>query len=396
MSNAAALGYSPPGGVPFLDLARQYRTIKGEIEKAFSRVAASQAFILGEEVERFERSFGAYLGSRYAVGVSSGTDALLAALLAAGVEAGDEVITTPFSFVATAQAIARLGATPVFADIRPGSFNLDPRRAEEALSPRTRAILPVHLFGRMAEMGPLVEVANQSKIEIIEDAAQAVGAREESGMAGVVGAYGCFSFYPSKSLGAFGDAGMVATPFSRRRGLLRSIREHGGAPSGEYARIGGNFRLDALQAAILSVKLRRLPEWLRGRAQVAGWYDERLRDLQEKGLIGLPRVGPGRHAWHQYVVRVSAEVRLGLQEKLLEDGVRTRVYYPSPLHLEPCFRHLGHRRGDFPEAERAAGQALALPIYPELTIDEVAIVSDRLTRALQSLGRGVGALEYSG
>lgn len=353
--------------VPLLDLRAQYDTIRCEIKEAIDRVCDSQHFILGPEVEELEKAIAEFCGSRFAIGVSSGTDALLAALMAIGVGQGDEVITTTYSFFATAGVIARLGARPVFVDIDPKTFNLDPEAVNRKITPRTKAILPVHLFGRCAEMDTLLEAAEKHGLHVIEDAAQAIGARDDQGrQAGTIGNMGCFSFFPSKNLGAFGDAGMVVTNNPELAEALRVLRVHGGKPKYYHSRVGGNFRLDALQAAVLRVKLKYLASWTEARRKNAERY--RLM-FEEKGLLewaSLPEDVPG-HVYNQFVVRVRD--RDGLQAFLRQRGVATEVYYPLPLHCQECFQNLGHRREDFPEAEAAAEQSLALPVYPELTAD---------------------------
>jgi dTDP-4-amino-4,6-dideoxygalactose transaminase len=360
--------------VPLLDLKSQYATIRSEVREAIDRVCESQHFILGPEVQAVEQEVAAFCGARFAVGVSSGTDALLAALMAVSVGHGDEVITTPYSFFATAGVIARLGARPIFVDIDPATFNLNPSAVLEKLSPSIKAILPVHLFGRCTEMEPLLEVGERHGIPIIEDAAQAIGARDhKSRQAGTTGLIGCFSFFPSKNLGAFGDGGMTVTNDEKAADLLRLLRVHGSFPKYHHKIVGGNFRLDALQAAVLRVKLRSLPAWSEARRRNANRY-RNLFSETSLDQVTLPGDIPG-HIYNQFVVRVPHRDRL--RAFLRENGVETEVYYPVPLHLQECFKQLGHRVGDFPHAEAAARESLGLPIYPELTEDQQKYVVNR-------------------
>ena len=344
--------------VPLLDLGAQHAPLMGALEAASRRVLRSGQYILGPEVAAFEAEVAALLGTPHALGVSSGSDALLLALMALGVGPGDEVITTAFSFFATAGCIARLGAKPVFVDILPEAFDLDPEAVARARTPRTRAIVPVHLFGQTANLRALRVVAGD--VPIVEDAAQALGASCCEGPAGTVGAFGCFSFFPTKTLGGFGDGGLVVTGDAALAERARLLRAHGARPKYTHHLVGGNFRLDALQAALLRVKLPHLEAWMRGRQENAAAYDE--------GLASSPVVTPPRvhaaHAYHQYVIR--APERDALRAALARAGVGTGVYYPSPLPLQPCFSELGHEPGDFPEADRACREVLALPIFPEL------------------------------
>ncbi len=358
--------------VPLLDLKAQYAAIRSEIREAIDRVCDSQYFILGPEVVALEEAVASYCGARFAVGVSSGTDALLAALMALKVGPGDEVITTTYSFFATAGVIARVGARPVFVDIEPGTFNIDTSEISNKISPRTKAIMPVHLFGLCAEMAPVMELADRHGVYVIEDAAQAIGARDKNGQqAGAIGHIGCFSFFPSKNLGAFGDGGMVVTNDESIAETLRTLRVHGGKPKYHHKVVGGNFRLDALQAAVLRVKMKWLPSWTQARRDNA----QRYRKLFEKaGLLKylqLPQDAPG-HIYNQFVVRCKD--RNGLQSHLRDRNVATEIYYPLPLHLQECFSDLGNGRGHFPYAEAAAQDSLALPIYPELTESQQAHV----------------------
>ena len=356
--------------IPLLDLKAQYASIKPEIDAAVAEVFSSQNFILGPKVEACEKAVAAYSKCAFAVGMSSGSDALLACLMAENIGAGDEVITTPYTFFATAGAIARVGAKPVFADIDPATYNIDARQIEAKITKKTRAIIPVHLYGLMADMDAIMSVADAHKLLVIEDAAQAIGADDQRGRAGSIGHYGCFSFFPSKNLGAAGDAGMVVTNDEHRAERLRIFRNHGAHPKYIHRFIGGNFRLDALQAVVLSVKLPHLDTWTEGRRRNAQHYNELFR---KAGIsIGLPEISSSRHIFHQYVIRVSR--RDALREFLQQKGIGTEVYYPVPLHLQECFAYLGYRPGDFPNSEQAAKETLALPVYPELTPDQAEYV----------------------
>ena len=359
-SPTARLAAPSPATVPFFDSTAQNSELMSELRLAMERVIHSQRFILGEEVAAFEREIAAYVGVKHAIGVSSGTDALTIALSALGIGAGDEVITTPYSFFATTGAILRVGATPVFVDIEPHSFNLDVERVSAALTPRTRAILPVHLFGQTADMRALAALAKQNEIALIEDAAQALGATQHGQRAGALGDIGCFSFFPTKNLGAFGDGGLVTTNDDTLAELARSLRSHGFSAKHFSQRLGGNYRLDALQAAVLRVKLPHLDGFNARRRKNAQHYLDAGRSL-----LGLPSELPGRkHVYNQFVVR--SPKREALAAHLSARGIRTEHYYPFPIHLQPACAHLGHGIGSFPEAEAAARQSLALPIFPEL------------------------------
>jgi dTDP-4-amino-4,6-dideoxygalactose transaminase len=362
--------------VPLIDLKAQYATIREEIRAATDRVCETQHFILGPEVKALEEEVGAFCGARYAIGMSSGTDALLAALMAIGLQPGDEVITTPFTFFATAGVISRLGGRPVFTDIDPKTFNIDSAQTVFKMTPRTKAIIPVHLFGRCADMEPVLKAADQNNVYVIEDAAQAIGAQDEMGrQAGTMGEMGCFSFFPSKNLGAFGDGGMVITDNEKLAGLLRVLRVHGAEPKYYHKIVGGNFRLDALQAAILRVKLKYLSQWTEQRQLVAARYRRLFEEMNLLDRVALLKDSPG-HIYHQFVARFPDRDRL--QAFLRDRGIETTVYYPVPLHLQECFRELGHRRGDFPHSESAAEDSLALPIYPELTENQQGYVVEQL------------------
>jgi dTDP-4-amino-4,6-dideoxygalactose transaminase len=353
--------------VPFFDLTRQWQLVEGDVRAALEPVFASQQFILGSAVSAFEQDLAAFLGVKHAVGVSSGTDALLAALMALGVGSGDEVVTSAFSFFATAGVIARLGARPVFVDIEPRDFNIDAGRLAAAVTPRTRAVIPVHLFGQAADVDAVREAAGS--VPIVEDCAQAIGAHVHGRAVGGLGACGCFSFFPTKNLGAFGDAGAVTTDDEELAEKLTDVRVHGMRPKYVHRWIGGNFRLDAMQAAILRAKLAHLQEWNELRRAGAAHYRELFAAAGLEGVVEPPVVMPGRdHTYHQFVVRAAQRDRL--REHLVRERVGAEVYYPIPLHEQPCFAALGHRHGEFPEAERAAAQVLALPIFPELRREE--------------------------
>jgi len=362
--------------VPLLDLRAQYAPLRDEIRSALDRVFESQHFILGPEVEELEREIAAYCGCAHAVGMSSGTDALLAALMAIQVRPGDEVITTPYSFFATAGEIARLGATPVFADIDPRTYNIDPGLIEAKVTPRTRAVIPVHLFGQMADMSAVMDIARRHDLVVIEDAAQAIGAELRGSRAGSVGDMACFSFYPSKNLGGCGDGGMITTNDAGIAERLRVLRSHGFKTKYHSEIVGGNFRLDEIQAAVLRVKLKYLEGWTEGRRRNASLYRQHLHDSPD---IQLPyEVPESRHIYNQFVIRAGR--RDDVVAHLREQGIGCEMYYPIPLHLQPCFKNLHHGSGDFPLSEVAAKETLALPIYPELTPDMIATVCAALRR----------------
>jgi dTDP-4-amino-4,6-dideoxygalactose transaminase len=354
--------------VPLLDLKAQYRTIKAEIDQAVTEVFESQYFILGPKVQQCEELLAQYCRCPHAVGVSSGTDALLIALMAEGIGAGHEVITTAHSFFATAGAIARTGAKPVFVDIDPATYNVRPDLIEAAITPHTRAVIPVHLFGQMADMDPITEIAKRHNLIVIEDAAQSVGSEYKGRRAGSIGHYGCFSFFPSKNLGAAGDGGLVTTQDPARIEQLRTFRAHGSKVKYFHKYVGGNFRLDALQAAVVSVKLPHLDGWTAGRQANAARYNELFRKagLVDRGLVHCPVEAPQRrHIYNQYVVRVQR--RDDLQKHLTQAGIGNEIYYPVPFHLQECFSYLGGKVGDFPASEAAANNTVALPVYPELS-----------------------------
>ena len=357
--------------VPLLDLRAQFETICVEVRAAVGRVFESQQFILGAEVLALEEEIAEYSQTKFAVGCASGSDALLLALMSCGIGAGDEVVTTPFSFFATAAAITRLGARPVFVDIDARTFNINPPRAAAAVTERTRAIVPVHLYGQCAEMNPLIELSESRGIPIIEDAAQAIGAEDQHRRAGSMGTIGCLSFYPSKNLGGAGDGGMLVTNDLEHARRLHMLRVHGEEQKYHHKHVGINSRLDALQAAVLRVKLPHLDEWSTGRQRRAQQYELMFADAGLGDKVELPFVRSGaRHIFHQFVVRVRDGRRDALRAHLRECGVGTDVYYPVPLHLQECFAFLGYKEGDFPIAERAAKDTLALPVYPELTDEQ--------------------------
>jgi dTDP-4-amino-4,6-dideoxygalactose transaminase len=362
--------------VPLLDLKAQYAPLRDEILSAIARVCDSQRFIMGPEVEALEHELSVMLGVRHAVAVSSGTDALLLALMALGIERGDEVITSSYSFFATAGAIARLGATPVFVDINPETYNIDVAQVRAAITPRTRAILPVHLFGLPADMDAVMEVAaSRDGIAVIEDAAQAIGATYHGRSAGSIGRCGCFSFFPSKNLGAFGEAGLFTTNDDALAARAKMLRVHGMEPKYHHSLIGGNFRMDALQAAILRVKAPHLQAWTEGRRENARRYLELFRQAGVADQLVLPIELPDRrHIFNQFVIRSTR--RDGLRAHLAALGIGSEVYYPIPLHLQTCFAYLGYRQGSFPHSERAATDSLALPIYAELTVAQQQQVVD--------------------
>jgi dTDP-4-amino-4,6-dideoxygalactose transaminase len=365
-----------PDPIPLLDLKAQYAPIRNEVRTALDRVVDSQRFILGPEVAALESEIASYSGCDHGVGVSSGTDALLAALMAIDIRPGDEVITSPYSFSATATTIARLGAKPVFADIDSATYNIDSAAVESKVSQRTRAIIPVHSFGQMADMPPIMEVAGRHSLAVIEDAAQAIGARRHGQKAGSIGDMACFSFFPSKNLGGFGDGGMVTTSRPGLAEKLRLLRNHGFKTKYHNEILGGNFRLDEIQAAVLRVKLKYLDAWTEGRRRNAGIYRDALKSVPSISLPG--EVPGGRHIFNQFVIR-SAN-RDALMTRLKKQGIGCEIYYPVPLHLLPCFASLGYHPADFPVSEMASQQTLALPIYPELTPEMIGRVAATIAR----------------
>jgi dTDP-4-amino-4,6-dideoxygalactose transaminase len=351
--------------VPFVDLKAQYQSIKSEIDVAVARVIESAWFVLGPEVESFERSFAEYIGARFCIGVNSGTAALQLALLAGGIGAGDEVIVPTNTFFATAETVSVVGATPVFVDANPVSYSIHVSKIEAAITPRTRAIIPVHLYGQAADLDPIIETAQRHRLLVIEDAAQAHGAEYKGRRVGALAPMGCFSFYPGKNLGAYGEGGAIVTNDSDLARRLRLLRDHGSPQKYVHDLIGYNFRMEAIQGAVLSVKLRHLDAWNDLRRAHATRYQQLLND---SGLI-LPRETPyARHIYHVYVVQSDA--RDELQTKLSESGIQTVIHYPIPIHLQPAYASLGYRRGDFPEAERQCDRVLSLPMFPELTDEQ--------------------------
>lgn len=368
--------------IPLLDLKAQYATIKEDVNQAIGEVLESQHFILGPKVEQCEKAIAAYSQCAHGIGVSSGSDALLACLMAENIGVGDEVITTPYTFFATVGAISRLGATPVFVDIDPATYNIDVTQIAPKITKKTRAIIPVHLFGQMADMDPIMLLAEQHKLLVIEDAAQAIGAEYKGRRAGSIGHYGCFSFFPSKNLGAIGDGGMITTNDAQRAEKMKVLRGHGAKPKYFHRIVGGNFRLDAIHAAVVSAKLPYLDSWTAGRQRNAKRYDQLF--LKADLPIGLPVVTASRHIFNQYVIRSSS--RDQLQAFLQEKGIGCEIYYPVPMHLQDCFAYLGCKTGDFPESERAAKESLAIPVYPELSDEQARMVVDTIAEfAGQSL-----------
>jgi dTDP-4-amino-4,6-dideoxygalactose transaminase len=380
--------------VPLLDLKLQYRPLAAEIQAVIEKVCASQGFILGPAVKELEASVAAYSQCRYGIGVSSGTDALLLALMALEIGPGDEVITSPFTFFATAGTIARAGARPVFCDIEPASFNLSATAVEafitkgcdrrggklinKATGGTVKALMPVHLYGQTADMGPLMDLAREHRLRVIEDAAQAIGAADaQKRRACSFGDVGCLSFFPTKNLGAFGDAGMCTTNDPALAERMDVLRVHGGKPKYYHSFIGGNFRIDELQAAVLNVKLKHLDDWTEGRQRNAAFYNSAFTRTRLGDAVTPPPAAPGgRHIYNQYVIRVHDRDRL--RAHMATAGVGSEIYYPIPLHLQKCFEYLGHQTGDFPQSERAAEETLALPIFPELTETQLQYVVDTI------------------
>jgi dTDP-4-amino-4,6-dideoxygalactose transaminase len=374
-------------GVPLIDLKAQYSTIAGEIREAVDAVFAGQQFILGDEVASLECEVAEYCDSLHAVGCGSGTDALVLSLLALNIGAGDEVITTPFTFFATASAIRRVGATPVFVDIDPVSFNLDAERVEGAVTERTRAILPVHLFGQCAEMEPLFRIAVRKRLAIIEDACQAIGADYHGRRAGVLGTMACFSFFPTKNLGGAGDGGMITTDDGDLATRLRRLRVHGDSGGYTHHEIGLCSRLDALQAAVLRVKLLHLDAWSNARGENARRYRELFRHYELLDAVELPETLPGRrHVYNQFCVRIRGGLRDHVLSQLRANNIGAAIYYPKPLHLQEAFRDLGHSPGDFPESEAATREVLALPVYSELQPVQQETVVRGIAASLGRLG----------
>lgn len=382
--------------VPLLDLKPQYKALKKELDEALIRIAESQYFILGPEVDKMEKSFNEYLGCKYSLGISSGTDALLIALMAIDIKPGDEVIVPTFSFFATAGVVARLNAVPVLVDSDPVTFNISPADIEKKVTRKTKAVIPVHLFGQSCEMDEIMAVAKKYNIKVVEDAAQAIGVQYKDGkFVGTIGDIGCFSFFPSKNLGCFGDGGLVTTNDDKLGEKLRILRVHGAEPKYYHKVIGGNFRLDALQAAILNVKLPHLDSWSEKRRMNAAVYtklfiekslaaEEGKSSFDSKNKVLLPKAiyanakstVKNYHIYNQYNIRV--EKRDELRKYLVEKEIGTEIYYPVPFHLQECFACLGNKAGDFPSAEQAANTSIALPIFPELTVEQLSYVVDTI------------------
>ncbi len=370
--------------VPLLDLKRQYRQIREECLRVTEEIYETQHFILGPHVELLEREISGYCSTEFAVGVSSGTDALLVSLMAAGIGAGDRVVTSPYSFFSTAGSIRRLGAVPVFADIEPDTYNISPEAVEDLVErmegserKSLKAVIPVHIYGQCAEMAPLLEIAGSLGLTVIEDAAQAMGAEYRGRRAGSMGDFGCFSFFPTKNLGGFGDGGIVTTSSADFFEKLKILRVHGAHPKYYHRLVGGNFRLDALQAAVVSIKLKYLDKWTAGRRENAEKYGELFRSAGLDDIIELPAEKQQRHIYNQYVIRVP-ERRDDLKDWLASSGVGSEIYYPVPLHLQACFKDLGYSKGDMPVSEDSADRTLALPVFPELTTEELEYVVDRI------------------
>ncbi len=362
--------------VPLLDLKAQYAKIKKDILKAIEEVLDSQICILGPKVEELEKKVAAISDCKFAVGVSSGTDAILASLMSLGIGVGDEVITTPFTFFATAGCIARVGARPVFVDIDPKTYNINPALIKKAVTRKTKAIMPVHLYGQMADMDPIMDIAKKHNLYVIEDAAQSISSTYKGKKAGSIGTCGCFSFFPSKNLGGIGDSGMTVTNDEKLAAKIKKMRHHGQGSTYYYDFVGGNFRLDPIQAAALLVKLPYLNEWSEGRRKNAEYYNKKFAGTSVK----TPYINPDCVTiYNQYVIRVPK--RDELAEHLKRNGIGCAIYYPMPLHLQKCFEYLGYKQGDFPEAEKAANEVLALPVYPELTDQMKNYVVEEVLRA---------------
>jgi dTDP-4-amino-4,6-dideoxygalactose transaminase len=378
--------------VPILDLKAQYSSIKEEVQAAIERVLESQQFILGPEVEALETELAEYCRCKYAIGVSSGTDALLLSLMAIGIGPGDEVITTPYSFFSSSGSIARLGAKPVYVDIDPSTLNIEADQVEARITAHTKAILPVHLAGQVADMDPILEVARRYGLKVIEDACQAIGADYKGRRAGSMGHFGCFSFFPSKNLGAYGDSGLITCNDANLAEKVALLRNHGQRPKYHNLLIGGNFRMDAIQAAVLRVKFRHLDKWIETRRNHAAEYRHLFTEKgiaiplieldHKKGLVLPEEIGIVRHVYHLYIIR--AKYRDDLAYILRKNGIGCEIYYPVPLHLQECFSDLGYKKGAFPESEKASRETLALPIYPELTEEMLTRVVNTIAEFIDS------------
>lgn len=362
--------------VSLLNLKLQYQGIREEVLKEIGKICDNQSFILGENVKALEQEIAEYCNAKFAIGVASGTDAILLPLMAVGIAPGDRVITTPYTFFATAGSIARLNAMPVFVDVEPDTYNIDPDKLEHVIKKqsaaqraRLRAIIPVHLYGQCAEMEPIIKIGKKYKLAVIEDAAQSIGAKYKGRLAGSIGDFGSFSFYPSKNLGGFGDGGMVTANNEKLSEKVRILRVHGSKPKYYHKMVGINSRLDELQAAVLRIKLKHLEAWTNKRIERAERYDRLFKDEGLLDMVSLPvRRAYNHHVFNQYIVRVKK--RDALRDCLAKEGIGTEIYYPVPLHLQQCFKYLGYKKGDFPVSEKAARETLALPIYPELVLEE--------------------------
>jgi len=366
--------------VPFLDLAAQNRSIWPEIEPALNDVISQAQFVLGPSVQRFEEAFARYIGVKYCVGLNNGTSALQMALIACDIGPGDEVITTPHTWISTSWALSYVGATPVYVDIDPQTYNLDPTLVEAAITPRTKAILPVHLYGQACDLTALCEIAQRRNLVLIEDAAQAHGAQYEGRRVGSFSKAACFSFYPGKNLGAFGEAGAVVTDDEQIASRIRRLRDHAQASRHNHVEIGYNTRMEGIQGAVLEVKLRHLDAWNAARRQHAQRYRELLEDVVE---LTLPTaVRPESHVWHLYVVLLGKANRDRIQKMLAEEGISTAIHYPTPVPHQPAYAHLGHRSGDFPVAEDVASRCLSLPMFAELTVDQIQRTCEALRECL--------------
>ena len=362
--------------VPLYDFKRHVGVLEKEIVSSIHSVMERQDFIMGQEVKELEKKIAKYTGSSFAFGVSSGTDALLLSLMSLGIGSEDEVITTPFSFFSTASVIARLGAKPVFVDIEKENLNLNSSKIPQLMNQKVKAIIPVHIYGRMAKLDDLIKLQSDFEFSIVEDVAQALGAKNTLGMAGSVGDIGCFSFYPTKNLGAFGDAGMITTSRDDLANRIASLRTHGSLNGTSYDSIGGNFRLDTIQAAVLLVKLKKIDEWNRERLKIAENYNKFIEELAIQEFVRLPNILEESHVFHQYVVRVKH--RKELRKFLHAENVSTGIYYTEPLHLQPCFKYLDYKKGDFPECELACSEVLSLPIFPGLKVEEQSYVVGKI------------------
>ena len=358
--------------VPLLDLKTQYSLYKEEVMNEISEIAAAQYFINGPKVEKAEKDLVDYIGADYALGVSSGSDALIISLMGEEIGAGDEVICPPFTFFATAGAVHRVGAKPVYCDVEEETFNLDPAKIEECITDKTRAIIVVHLYGQSADMDPIMEIAQKHNLIVIEDAAQAIGAMYKGRMVGTIAHYGCFSFFPSKNLGCFGDGGVVTVNDETRYKKIKSLRNHGSEVKYYHDYVGGNFRLDAIQAAVVSCKLPYLDSWHQQRAENAAYYREKFATADLDGKVKLPQEAAGttRHVYNQFCIRIADGKRDLVFNQLRERGVGCDIYYPKGLHIQDCFKYLGHQEGDFPVTEKLCSDILAIPIYPELSREQ--------------------------